>query len=276
MSLRAVWRRLADGPDPRPRQALQGLVLGLLAVNAGAVIGLGLPWRLAPFTTPFYILCGVAMMLGPTWLRRAGWVALTALVTTTVLVAYTPLAPALLQPLLRDDGPAPADAIVVLSGATNTTSLTSSSQDRMLTGWRLLHDGWAPRLVYTGDPDDPHNQFNRMAAELQAGVGLPTGAVVPIEAVEAEVQTTYTEAMALRNMAADRQWRSLLLVTSPSHTRRAGAVFEAAGLQVRVVPSQVTRYDLAKPTRVSDRLAIFRDWVYESSAWLYYRLTDKL
>ncbi len=276
MSPREAWRRLVDGPDPRPRQALQGLVLGLLACNTGAVLGLMLPWRFARFTALGYVLCGLVAMLGPAWLRRSWWVALFGLVSATLVVGYTPLAPALLQRLIVDDGPSPADAIVVLSASTNTASLGTSSEDRMLRGLQLLHKGWAPAIVFTGDPRDRSNQFHVMAPAMMASLGLPTSAVVPFEPVQAPVQTTYTEAQSIRLMATARGWRRLLLVTSPSHTRRAATVFRAAGLDVRTVASAVSRYDLASPRKVSDRLAIFRDWVYETTAWAFYRWKGRL
>jgi uncharacterized SAM-binding protein YcdF (DUF218 family) len=66
------------------------------------------------------------------------------------------------------------------------------------------------------------------------------------------------------------------LVTSPSHTRRAAATFRKAGLEVTPVASEVTRYDLLDPVSVGDRLAIFRDWIYETAAILTYRLRGRM
>ena len=239
-------------------------------------LGLILPWQLKPFNGPFHVACGLLAMLGPVWLRRAYWVVLAGLVVVSVTVCYTPLAPALLQALVEDDGAVPADVIVVLSGSTTTTTFRVSSETRFLRGLELLHAGLAPVIVFTGDPPQPGNQFHVMAPAEMERIGLSTAAVVPFQAVETPLMNTFTEAQSIRKMAADHGWRRVLLVTSASHTRRAAATFRAVGFEVTVVPAATTQYDLAEPASVGDRLTIFRDWVYETNATLYYRLRGRL
>ena len=65
--------------------------------------------------------------------------------------------------------------------------------------------------------------------------------------------------------------RSIALVTSPMHTRRACATFERAGFRVHCVSSgeglAVTRH----PVTSLDRLAAFREYVYERLGMVEYR-----
>lgn len=275
MNPKAAWQRFADGPDPRPRQAVQGVVIGFLSAGVAIDLGLILPWHFGRWTVLGCVAIGLLAMLGPVVVRRLYWAGLAALMAAALVLTYTPLPETLVCGLVRDNGPGEADVIVVLSAGAHTQTLSTASQERMLRGLELLHAGWADQIVFTGDPKDRRNRFYELAPAAMERLGIPTTAVVPYEAVEAPVQTTFTEAQSLRTMAAARDWQAVLLVTSPSHTRRAGMLFERAGFTVRVVPSEVSRYDLDEP-RTSDRLEIFRDWMYERKAWLFYRWKGRL
>ncbi|MCC7494149.1 MAG: YdcF family protein [Fimbriimonadaceae bacterium] len=251
------------------------VVLGLLASANATLLGLALPWRLGRYTTLCYVLLALLGQLGPRWLRRLHWVGLAGLVTLSTVVATTPLAPTLLAQRVVDDGPAPADVIVVLSASTWSTSLNAASLERWLHGVELLHAGWAPAIVFTGDPLNRLNRFDALGPATMAAVGLPTAAVVPFEAPPRTPLTTWDEAQAIRAMGQARGWQRVLLVTSPSHTQRSKLAFEAQGLAVRVVPAASTKYDRVRPTRPAWRLAMFQDWVYETTALAVYRLRGR-
>ena len=69
----------------------------------------------------------------------------------------------------------------------------------------------------------------------------------------------------------ERGWRKLLLVTSPTHSRRAAATFEREGVSVVSSPSMETRFDLENLTRTDDRLFAFGAVLHERVGLGVYR-----
>lgn len=112
-----------------------------------------------------------------------------------------------------------ADALVVLSGSANYVERTHWAA-------QLFHEGRAPRIILTNDKQQGPWSFtqerNPTFAELEVEELHQLG--VPLESIEVlpqEVSSTYDEAVLLRQYATDQNLRSLLVVTSPYHSRRA-------------------------------------------------------
>ena len=127
-----------------------------------------------------------------------------------------------------------ADAIVVLAGS-------STYVERARRAAVLYNGGRAPRVVLTDDglrggwsEAEQRNPLfvERAAAELRRA-GVPAGS---IETVGRPVSSTYEEAAALREYAGARGLRSLVVVTSAYHSRRAlwtlGRAFRGSGVTV--------------------------------------------
>jgi len=129
--------------------------------------------------------------------------------------------------VVADPLPAHADAIVVLAG---------SPPDRALEAARLWRTGIAPTIVTARE------QLPQGAAALRArgvhlpeghellgqallGLGVPAGA---LEVLPRRTTSTRTEANAIARWACARGVRSLVVVTSPQHTRRARLLLRAA------------------------------------------------
>jgi uncharacterized SAM-binding protein YcdF (DUF218 family) len=129
--------------------------------------------------------------------------------------------------VVADPLPPHADAIVMLAG---------SPSDRALETARLYDLGLAPRVVLT------RAQLPRGAAALRGrGVRLPQehelattalGALgVPataIEVVQRRAYSTTSEARAIARWACRHGLHSLIVVTSPAHTRRARLILRRA------------------------------------------------
>ena len=129
-----------------------------------------------------------------------------------------------------------ADALVVLAGS-------STYVERARRAAALFAEGRAPLVVLTNDnliggwsEAEQRNPFfvERAAGELRRA-GVPEG---KIEIVWRPVGSTYEEAVRLREHAAARGLRSLVVVTSAYHSRRArwtfGRVFRGAGVSVEL------------------------------------------
>lgn len=131
-----------------------------------------------------------------------------------------------------------ADAIVVLSGS-------AAYLERTQLAAQLFREGRAARIVLTNDgiqggwsQAEERNPFfiERAAMDLQSA-GVPSA---NIESLAPVMRSTYEEARLLREYTQARGLRSLLVVTSGYHTRRAlwifRRVFEGSGVHVGIAP----------------------------------------
>ena len=132
----------------------------------------------------------------------------------------------------------PADAVVPLGGG---------GVGRVAQAAALLEDGYATWLVATdAEIDlpgirDSYSELVRQEAQWQ---GVAPERILMAPGV---VETTYEEALAVRALAQEQGWRSLLVVTDPFHTRRASLtfrnVFRGTGVAVGVRPVEDAEYD---------------------------------
>jgi uncharacterized SAM-binding protein YcdF (DUF218 family) len=107
------------------------------------------------------------------------------------------------------------------------------------------------------------------SADLQSIVAF-AGAATRVIFVDSVV-TTRTEATRTAAIARANRWSTVAVVTSPMHTRRACATFEAVGLRVVCVPAAVRESGLYPGANAEDRLRAFRSWLYEMFASSSYK-----
>ena len=190
------------------------------------------------------------------------------------LVAWSLLAWAAARALVVSEPLESADAVVVLAGS-------SSYTERAREAARIFREGRVGVVVLTNDnlrggwsSAEQRNPLfvERAVAELkQAGVPAER-----IEIVSRPVTSTYDEAVVMREHAAARGYRSLLVVTSGYHSRRARWTFRhafaGANLRVGVEP--------VEPGQQTPRAHLWWltprgwDWVAgEDAKLIYYRLS---
>ncbi len=194
----------------------------------------------------------------------------------SVLVSLCLLTPALrvpLQALSVSQPPQRADAIVVLGGGVQcgARALEASSLTRLVRGLELWRAGYAPVLTVSEQSDVFSATCPKMSViEREVIRALyPQGG--PQVVTLRNVTTTRDEAARVRDLAAARGWARVLLVTTPSHSRRARGVFEAQGVEVISATAPETRYDPTLPLP-SDRLYALRAVLYEGLSRLKERL----
>ncbi len=218
----------------------------LVMVVVGTVAG-ALLWatRLRP------LAAGIALGLGVLWLAAS----------------YTPLAGWLAAGLVRADPLQRGEAVLVLSSRLQRDGEpTSESASRLLRGLELLADGQASRLILTEKPA-PLARYAPLAKSFMQRFGLSQELLTV-----GPVQTTRDEAVAAARLCRERGWKRLLVVTSPTHTRRACATVEAEGIEVVCVPAVETRFDLETLDRPEERLALFGQVLHERAGyWVYLR-----
>jgi uncharacterized SAM-binding protein YcdF (DUF218 family) len=169
--------------------------------------------------------------------RNAG-LAVLALAMLAVGALFLGL-PALGRWLVVADPLEPSDAIVVLDGQTPARELEAAA---------LFHRGLAPRVV-VARARDPYQRAREMAGEpspqaralrVLVHVEIPREA---IQALERTVENTADELAVDFDHARARGFRRLILVTSPSHTRRVRVIWNARYQAVLPALVHPTRYD---------------------------------
>ena len=151
-----------------------------------------------------------------------------------------------------------ADAIVVLSGSANY-------KERAHEATRLLLEGRSPRILITNDnqhgpwssPDQRNLFFYERSLKEIRNAGVPAEKV---ELLPQAVSSTHEEAELVRQYAAAHGLRSVLIVTSAYHSRRALWVFS------RVFGNTGTRIGLVS-VRPGDESPRPATWWFSRRGW---------
>jgi len=260
----------ARNPSTIARDALTGAILGALCAVAAHVLGVQQLLRRPELS--LYLPTAVAgALLGMTRLRPLLWVAGAIIAFLCIAVAYTPLASRAAAPFIRRDViPAHVDAIAVLSiGGTPDGLARSETLDRLLTGLALARRGLSQAVMVSRETRSFGGKSVSDSADLEdiTTMVAPAALVIFVDSIT----TTRTEALRMRSVARARGWSTIAVVTSPMHTRRACATFEAVGFKVVCVPAVVRGSGLAPNSNAEDRLRAFRFWLYERFATDSYR-----
>ncbi len=179
-----------------------------------------------------------------------------------------------------------ADAVVLLGGGAAPALREASgfhltiAGDRILAALDLMRRGKAPTLVLGGAAVEIGG---RARAESEAVrdwmLSLPQAVPGGPDAIVAlpRCRDTHEEALRVRELARERGWRRILLVSSAWHLRRATATFRAAGLEVIPAPcnflaeadAQRGVFGFSIPNQA--RLELFALWLHEQVGWLEYQ-----
>lgn len=116
-----------------------------------------------------------------------------------------------------------ADAIVAISGG-DTSARTAEAI-------RLYQSGWAPKLVFSGAAEDKTGPSNAAAMGKQAeAAGVPSDAII----LEDKSENTEQNAQQTQSIFEQNQIKSVILVTSAYHERRASLEFAATAKDVLI------------------------------------------
>ena len=177
------------------------------------------------------------MALSPLQLLRQRRVRRVLLISAAVLIVWSLLAWVAAKALVVSDELPRADAVVVLAGS-------AAYKERTRRAAELFQEGRAPQVILTNDnlQSGWSNELERnplfveRAAEELRRAGV---ADARIEILPQAVSSTHDEAVLLRQYAETNGLRSILVVTSAYHSRRAlwtfRKVFEGSGISVGLV-----------------------------------------
>ena len=159
-----------------------------------------------------------------------------------MLCLWALVAPSLADRLIVAKSMDRADVILVLAGSRAYLERTEKAAS-------LYKERVAPRILLTNDGkkaswssvEQINPAFLELARRSLLAQGIPESA---IEILPTEVTGTIAEAQLVGKHAADRRWKSILIVTSAYHTRRALRTFEKVfaandiGTRIGIAPAQ--------------------------------------
>jgi len=134
-----------------------------------------------------------------------------ALLVLAIYLARHPLMRLAARELIVEDTLEKADAIVILSG-------DNFHADRATRAAELYRQGLAPVVVASGVRLRPYAGIAELMTRDLVERGVPKERIVPFAQ---DADSTREEATALRTFLAGRGWKSVIVVTSNYHTRRA-------------------------------------------------------
>ena len=183
-----------------------------------------------------------------------------------VVVFQTNLVWWLAAPLALTEPAAPADAIVVFAAGTGESGHAGGGyQERLRQAIDLYKAGQSRYLVFSSGFVYSFREAEVMR-DVAVAQGVPASAIV----LEQRSKSTYDMVTEVHAILRDHQWRSILLVTSPYHERRATLVWRKAAPEVRVIPTppaQTQFYEHARGASLDqvsgiafEYLALFAYW----------------
>jgi uncharacterized SAM-binding protein YcdF (DUF218 family) len=159
---------------------------------------------------------------------------------------HGPLLTSLGDYLVLKQTPPQSDLIVCLAGG---------NIERGIGAAEAYHEGLAPRVfIAREDPPDGYRTLEErgldypedvdLLARLLEDLGVPESAII---VNRQPVATTYEEARLLHKVVGNKGYRSLIIVTSPTHTRRSWLifkkVFEGTPVKIFVLATPYSQFD---------------------------------
>jgi uncharacterized SAM-binding protein YcdF (DUF218 family) len=159
-----------------------------------------------------------------------------ALLVLAVYLARHPLMRLAARELVVEDPLEKADAIIILSD-------DNFYADRATRAAELYRQGLAPVVVASGIRLRPYAGISELMTHDLAERGVPKERIVPFPQ---DADGTREEAVALRNFLAGKGWKSVIVVTSNYHTRRARLIFRKtfpSDLKIEVASARDADFD---------------------------------
>lgn len=131
--------------------------------------------------------------------------------------------------LIKRDEMKPADVIVVLAG---------EREERVRYGIKLLNNDWArkDKIIMAGGPLVWKYTWAELMKEQAESLGIPGRKIL----LENESRSTEEDALYTKEILKKNGFRSIILVTSPYHSRRASLIFRRVlGGEFRIINAPV-------------------------------------
>ncbi len=156
-----------------------------------------------------------------TWRKRMA-VSIILIFSAYILLLYTPLIWLLAKPLMINNQPRKSDCIVVFAGGVGESGKPGQGyEERVERAVELYKQGYADHIIFSSGYAYFFKEPLIMKA-LAESLGVPKEAII----LEDKAKDTYQNVMFSKEILDQKKWKSILLVSSPYHMRRAYLVFK--------------------------------------------------
>jgi len=196
---------------------------------------------------------------------HAAWIVI-AVAAVYLVVFQTNLMWRAAGPLRMSSPPVRADAIVVFAGGVGENGRAGGgSPERIDEAAALYRDGYAPYIVISSGYVYSFNEAQQLR-DIAVAKGVPAGVIV----LEERSTNTYQNVTFVHDILRDHRWRSILLVSSPYHMRRATMVWHKVAPDITVTPTPPPRSQFYAHESRGASLEQVRGILYEYLAILGY------
>ena len=168
-----------------------------------------------------------------------------ALVYVLISAYHGPILASLGRYLVVEHSPVKSDLMVCLSGENVERGLTAADlykrglASKIFVAREIIPDGYE---ILRGRGVSYPESRDLMVLMLK-GLGVPDSAILT---GDAPAESTVTEAALVAGVVKENRFRSLMLITSPTHSRRAWLVYKKAmgetGVRIQVIPSPYSTF----------------------------------
>jgi len=169
--------------------------------------------------------------------------------------------------LIIDDPLKKSDVILVLSG--------DRKGERLIEGVKLFKKGYGKYLVLSGNEIGYDTYASDIMEKQAISLKVPKSAIIPIRV---EGNSTIEEAQSVQKFFNKKDdFKSMILVTSSYHTRRAkwvfSKVFKETNIKISAHPSEDSEYD---PDHWWEKRTSAKHLFYEYTKLLWYKTVERL
>jgi uncharacterized SAM-binding protein YcdF (DUF218 family)/glycosyltransferase involved in cell wall biosynthesis len=167
--------------------------------------------------------------------RRRTAQAVIAVIGAYLLLFQTPIVWWLASPLRVSSPPQRADAIVVFAGGVGESGQAGGGyQDRVRRALDLYQAGYATQVVFSSG-----FRFAFREAEVMRDLAVANGADATAITLEEAASNTRENIVFTHGILEKHGWRTILLVSSPYHMRRAMLTWHHLAPDITVIPTPV-------------------------------------
>ena len=166
------------------------------------------------------------------------WILSFSLLLLIFILFFSPFSLTFIGKLLiKSDPPSKSDIIIVLAGERG---------ERVLHGVELFKKGYADKILFSGGsivnfPDGQKITWAGLMKDYAIRLGVPETAII----LQDESRSTQEDALFSFKLLKDRHLSSVMLVTSPYHSRRAYIIFKKIfkDIEIHSAPVANSWYD---------------------------------
>jgi uncharacterized SAM-binding protein YcdF (DUF218 family) len=160
---------------------------------------------------------------------------ISLIIACYIFVFYSPIVWLAGDQLAVSHVPQKVDAIVVLSGDGETNYINQSYQRRTLDAINYFNNGYASQIIISSGRDQTFSE-TEIIKSLLTKRGVPEHAIYISSKYP---KTTYENILLITHTLNERNIKSILLITSPYHSRRALWIFRKIVPELIVISPKV-------------------------------------